>query len=253
MPAKENLLGKTFNRLTVIESAPSKNKKTYWKCKCICGNEVIVRADQLKDGNTKSCGCLNTETRAALGKTHIQDIKQQRFGKLTAIRRIENLPSGKGYYWECICDCGNIVQVPIADLKSGNTTSCGCQKESLGECLIANFLITNYIPFETQKGFEDLYNKQNNRKLKFDFYLINENILIEFDGPQHYQNTNFSNMSGRINDQIKNRYCLEHNIKLYRIPYKERLNIPKYQTLDELCKQEYQVLKIDYYNLGLLL
>jgi len=45
MPRKENLIGKTFNRLTVIKEAPSKNKKTYWICKCECGNIVEVRAD----------------------------------------------------------------------------------------------------------------------------------------------------------------------------------------------------------------
>ena len=59
MPKKENLLNQKFNRLTVIEEAPSINKKTFWKCKCDCGNILNVRADALKSGKTKSCGCLN--------------------------------------------------------------------------------------------------------------------------------------------------------------------------------------------------
>lgn len=70
MPKKENLINKKFNRLLVIEEAPSRNKKTYWKCKCECGTILEVRADALKSGKTKSCGCLNTETRSALGKSH---------------------------------------------------------------------------------------------------------------------------------------------------------------------------------------
>lgn len=45
MPAKENLLGKKFNRLLVVNTAPSRNKKTYWKCKCDCGTVLEVRAD----------------------------------------------------------------------------------------------------------------------------------------------------------------------------------------------------------------
>jgi hypothetical protein len=59
---RENLTGKTFGRLTVVEFDHSKDKKSYWKCKCICGNITISRSDQLKNGQTKSCGCLKKET-----------------------------------------------------------------------------------------------------------------------------------------------------------------------------------------------
>lgn len=45
MPIKQNLIGQKFHRLTVIDSAPSRNKKTYWKCICECGNIIEARAD----------------------------------------------------------------------------------------------------------------------------------------------------------------------------------------------------------------
>lgn len=53
------------------------------------------------------------------------DLTGQRFGKLTAIKYIR---TNKGYrrIWECKCDCGNICNVPVSDLRSGHTTSCGC-------------------------------------------------------------------------------------------------------------------------------
>lgn len=44
-------------------------------------------------------------------------------------------------YWKCICDCGNITHVSSHELLSGDTKSCGCQKESFGEELINNLLI----------------------------------------------------------------------------------------------------------------
>ena len=53
----ENLINKKFNFLTVISGPIIKNKKTYWHCKCDCGQEKDIRADLLKNGNTKSCGC----------------------------------------------------------------------------------------------------------------------------------------------------------------------------------------------------
>ena len=216
MPAKQNLIGKKFHRLTVIDFAPSRNKKTYWKCMCECGNIIEARADQLKDGNTKSCGCLNTETRAKLGKTHIQDITNKRFGKLIALERLDIRPNlTSGYLWKCQCDCGNIINVSISYLNSGNTTSCGCTKESQGEKNIGILLLDLGIKFETQKSYNDLKNLQQNRPLKFDYYLPENNIIIEFDGPQHYQQTSYTTTQMLANDQIKNKWCLEHNIKLF--------------------------------------
>ncbi|WP_455797214.1 hypothetical protein [Clostridium butyricum] len=58
----KDLTGQKFDLLTVIEfshrEAGSNGKyRYYWKCKCECGNEVIRRADGLKDKGVKSCGC----------------------------------------------------------------------------------------------------------------------------------------------------------------------------------------------------
>lgn len=251
MPKKQNLIGQKFNRLTVIEEAPTRNKKTFWLCQCDCGNILEVRADQLKSGNTKSCGCLNTETRSKLGKSRIQDISGQKFGKLTAIKRLQTRQNKNlGYDWECLCDCGNHTIVPITYLKNNNTLSCGCLKDSCGEQQIASLLIKLNIKFETQKSFSTLYSKKN-RKLKYDFYLPKQNILIEFDGQQHYLKTNYSSEDGLINDQIKNKWSLTHNIPLYRIPYSELNKIEKKENLMNLLNEQYLVKNIDHYNIGL--
>jgi hypothetical protein len=43
--------------------------------------------------------------------------------------------------WECICDCGTLVVVPTSNLRSGNSTSCGCYaKEVLSKASIKNLL-----------------------------------------------------------------------------------------------------------------
>lgn len=58
----ENLVGKKFNRLTVIAfSHKGKNSHRYWKCLCDCGNETVVNTNSLKAGSVKSCGCLRDE------------------------------------------------------------------------------------------------------------------------------------------------------------------------------------------------
>ena len=54
-----DLTGKKFGLLTVIEKAYSKNNYIYWKCKCDCGREHVAMGNNLKRGNTSSCGCIN--------------------------------------------------------------------------------------------------------------------------------------------------------------------------------------------------
>lgn len=61
MSVKIDLTGKHFGRLTVISEAYSDGKHLYWKCRCDCGHELVVCGDSLKQGRTKSCGCLNSE------------------------------------------------------------------------------------------------------------------------------------------------------------------------------------------------
>ena len=57
-----NLLGKKFNRLTVVARAENnKQGKTRWLCKCECGNTKIILGDSLRSGKTTSCGCVHSE------------------------------------------------------------------------------------------------------------------------------------------------------------------------------------------------
>jgi len=58
---KENLLNKKYNRLLVIGQASHSSKRSAWLCRCDCGVEKVIKAENLKSGKTKSCGCLNLE------------------------------------------------------------------------------------------------------------------------------------------------------------------------------------------------
>lgn len=53
-----DISGRKFGRLTAIQLIGSKNKKSMWLCKCDCGNILEVTGVHLRNGNTKSCGCL---------------------------------------------------------------------------------------------------------------------------------------------------------------------------------------------------
>ena len=120
---------------------------------------------------------------------------------------------------------------------SDHIQKCGCPlcNTSKGEEAIRKYLIDGNIQFEEQKTFNDC---RISRLLKFDFYLSEHNLCIEYDGQQHFKPFSWSNDKSRetkeknlklvqLRDSIKNQYCLENNIKLLRIPYFKFKNIDK--------------------------
>lgn len=57
-----DLIEQKFGRLIAIERAlNSKNGRVRWLCQCDCGNKIIVLSYNIKNGTTKSCGCLLKE------------------------------------------------------------------------------------------------------------------------------------------------------------------------------------------------
>jgi hypothetical protein len=109
----------------------------------------------------------------------------------------------------------------------------GCPNcnESKGELKIKQLLNEKSIKYIFQKTFNDCKNK-NNRKLKFDFYLPNKNILIEYDGKHHFKPIEYfggiTSYEKLIEyDKIKNQYAELNKIKLIRISYLEYENINK--------------------------
>ena len=57
------MIGKRFGRLLVVgrEIVPNKRKVYEWVCVCDCGNIISVEGHKLRNGNTRSCGCLKID------------------------------------------------------------------------------------------------------------------------------------------------------------------------------------------------
>ena len=71
MPEKIDMTGRVIGRLLVIEECGrDAHGRALWRCRCECGNEVIVRGDHLRNENTTSCGCYNRERLAEANTTH---------------------------------------------------------------------------------------------------------------------------------------------------------------------------------------
>lgn len=91
--------------------------------------------------------------------------------------------------------------------------------DSIGETKIKLYLEKHKIDYIKEKWFPDC---RDINPLPFDFYLAELNTIIEFDGRQHFEETNhftYSFETVKKHDSIKNNYCLFNNINLIRIPY----------------------------------
>lgn len=68
----KNISGQSFGLLTVIKLDHTKNGRSYWLCKCQCGNECIAARDSLLRGDTKSCGCLRVDNILQVSKLNMR-------------------------------------------------------------------------------------------------------------------------------------------------------------------------------------
>jgi len=121
---------------------------------------------------------------------------------------------------------GNFKQSPSKHLRGQNCPKCSFM--SKGEEKISKFLEKNNIKYIKEKTFNGCIFKN---KLRFDFYIPENNMCIEFDGHQHFKNVPFFGNSYLLNkkkDLIKNKFCRENGIELIRIPYYEFDTISKY-------------------------
>lgn len=128
--------------------------------------------------------------------------------------------------------CGRIFLQTVSDHFSG----CGCSfcNQSKYETHIERILDEFNIQYSKQKTFSDCKYKN---KLKFDFYLTEKNICIEFDGIQHFKPIRFFGGKKafelqKIKDKIKNDFCENNKIKIIRFNYNDDLEYIK----NEICK-----------------
>ena len=101
------------------------------------------------------------------------------------------------------------------------------KRGSRGEQITRDFLRKHNLAFKEQKTFNDLYYKNPNFLLRFDFQIFFKDswFLLEVQGGQHYKPTNFGGHlteqeiqqnfeEGQERDRMKKEYCSKHNIIL---------------------------------------
>lgn len=136
MPTFNDITGQKFGKLTVLSRAENDGIHTAWNCLCDCGKEKRIRAQSLKTGMSKSCGCVFN--RPPQEDPRFVDLTGQKFNRLT-VMGFSHQGDNRKCYWTCLCDCGKETRVVGTDLKSGNSKSCGCYaREVQGKCNITH-------------------------------------------------------------------------------------------------------------------
>ena len=109
------------------------------------------------------------------------------------------------------------------------------------EKIVSTFLTEQKYKFIEQKEFSDL------KRYKFDFYLKDYNLIIEVDGPQHFEQvSNWKDpKSTQKRDCIKMDYCIKNDISIIRILQDDIYN-NKFNWCDEL---KTSILKYDVQQL----
>lgn len=125
------------------------------------------------------------------------------------------------------CKCGNEYITSFDCYIHMGVNRCPvCTKRiSKNELLISDILNKLKVNYEREKRFCDCRDKN---PLPFDFYIPKFNLLIEYDGEQHYKPIRNNIEKFRLtqyHDKLKNDYCKSHDIDLLRIPYWENKNI----------------------------
>lgn len=100
-----DLVGQRFGRLVVLEKETQDIPKTskpcvWWKCKCNCGNIVIVTTTRLVTGVTKSCGCYRADVSAKRLTTHGHGHRERLYGVWSTMKQrcyYAGSPSYKNY------------------------------------------------------------------------------------------------------------------------------------------------------------
>lgn len=203
------------------------NSKTKLKMNCPKGHECEISYDNFVRGKVR-CKICSRALASEKQKTPFSVI-QQKFseeGYILLSKEEEYVNSRTKLSFRC--PNGHYHKINWHDFSSKNVRCKECNI-SKGEKRIEEYLNTNQIQYVHDK------NIWKNNELRPDFFLPDYNLVIEYDGIQHFEPTDFAGRGEewaennfikiKFKDEEKNNYCKNNDINLIRIPYWEFDNI----------------------------
>lgn len=214
--------------ITPYNIVASANKRVWWICekdpRHIWDNKPGIRT--ILSRGCPYCAGIKVLPEESFGKLYPDLLKEWVYDK-NKINPFNVSPgSSSNIWWSCHNSIEhNAYQCEIR----GRVNGYGCKEcgKSSGHKLTKKYLDKYNQIYLEEQSFEGCRDKY---PLRFDFYLPQNNVIIEYDGQQHYEPIDYFGgedylITVQRRDQIKNKYCADNNIKLVRIPYTEKDNI----------------------------
>ena len=230
--AKEfiELTNTDYKDYTVEMISVSSNQLALWKCSSSdCNCELKTK---VSDRTIKSSGCPACSGRIASDKNRLS-ILYPEIAKQWHPSRNENLTSHdvtysshKEIWWKC--NYSHEWKTPVYS-RTSTKSNCPICSESKGEKRIRKWLEDNKIIFNPQHVFDDLTGL-GGKPLSYDFFLLDLNILIEYQGEFHDGNGNNDFTKRNLakqkeHDKRKKEYSQGKKIDLLEIWYWDFENI----------------------------
>lgn len=225
-----DIMSKINPQIQIIGTYVRNKVKVKSKC-LICGHEWNTLPSNLLQGF--GCPkCVSNKRKEDLLKSHEEFIEELKIKnpKIKVIGKYVN--NRTKILCKCVV-CEHTWSAEPGNLLRTNGTGCPKCNFSKGEKKIDEFLCTHDIANIPQKKFDDLVGIHG-WKLSYDFYIPSFNVLIEYQGEQHYEPIKFGKTieygikrlkTQQMNDSIKREYAKNNNMELLEIPYWEFDNI----------------------------
>ena len=132
MRKKTDITNQRFGKLTAIH----RDGETKWFCRCDCGGSKSVYSYNLKNGATRSCGCISSP-----------NLIGRKFGKLAVIEETNKRSSNGCKIYLCQCDCGNFKEILSSNIKRNKGCSAWCSREQVDidkPTMVQLYVINNF-------------------------------------------------------------------------------------------------------------
>lgn len=191
-------------------STEYKNSKTPLRVICKNGHNSFKNIENIQRGHQcLECSRQNKQPKKTTKeyKTFIENLRQ---GQYSLVGEYHGTQKTNTYMHK---KCGNTFSMLGNNFNKGQ--GCPFCKSSKGEKTIYNLLMDNKINFK--KEFSIVIDSKTRR---FDFYLYDFKMAIEYDGRQHHDKKNkWYSEEGLIRDKQKDLWCVKHDMKMIRVPY----------------------------------
>ena len=215
------------------------NRRSKLTIRCSCGHlrDISMNSVLYAKNFSGLCETCSTRRQHDVARMNIEDVRVLLATKGLVLLSDEYVNARSSLRLRC--SCGREFSSCYDLLSSGKKRPC-CRvcsnRISSGEQAIADWLSEHGLRYEREKTFPGC--RISSRPLRFDFYLPDKNLCIEYDGQGHFQIVNYSGREceetltrvlwdTQERDFAKDRFCADNGIRILRVSYTEHDRIPE--------------------------